>query len=76
MDRYLSHTLFLVSVRPYTVTIGLNRMNNIAHYRVIVCTDFSGKKPEGQVGVGSMLTSGNIGDVMVRTLSKNARNSG
>ena len=43
---------------------------------VVVCTDLSGKEPYREVGVGSMVTSGSLGGVMVNTLAWNARNVG
>ena len=43
---------------------------------VVVCTDFSGKEPHGQAGVGMVLTSGSLGGVIVSTLARNARDVG
>ena len=39
---------------------------------VVVCTDLSSK----ELGAGRMLTSGNLGGVMVTTLAQNARDMG
>ena len=44
-------------------------MNNI-----VVCTNLSGKEPDKQVGVHSMMTSENLGGIMVSTL--NVRGAG
>ena len=43
---------------------------------VIVCTDLSGKESHRQVGMGRVITSRSLGSVMVRTLSRNARDVG
>ena len=43
---------------------------------VIVCTDLSGKESPRQVGVGTEVTSGSLGGVMVSTLAGNARDVG
>ena len=40
---------------------------------VVVCTDLSGKKPHGQVGMGIVMTSGSLGCIMFSTLAQNAR---
>ena len=43
---------------------------------VAVCTDLSGKEPHRQVGMGSMITSGILGGIMVSTLTWNANEVG
>ena len=43
---------------------------------VAVCSDLPGKEPHRQVGVGSMVTSGSLGSLMVSTLAQNARGVG
>ena len=40
---------------------------------VVVCSDFSGKEPCGQVGIDRVMTPGSLGGIMVRTLARNAR---
>ena len=37
--------------------------------RVIVCTNLSGKEPYRQAGVDRIVTSGNLGGVMISTLA-------
>ena len=43
---------------------------------VVVCAELSGKKLHRQVGIGRVVTSGNLGGVMVITLTRNARDMG
>ena len=43
---------------------------------VVVCTDLSGKEQYRQVGLDRVVTSGNIGGVVVSTLVWNARSVG
>ena len=43
---------------------------------VVVCTNLSGKEPHRQAGIGKVVTSGSLGDVMVSTLAQNARGVG
>ena len=43
---------------------------------MVVYTALSGRNPHRQVGVGSMVTSGSLGAVMVSTLAWNARDVG
>ena len=39
----------------------------------VILIVFSGTEPHWQVGMGSMMISGNLGGVMVSTLARNAR---
>ena len=43
---------------------------------VVVCTDVLGKERHRQVGVGVVVTSGNLGHVMVSALAWKARDAG
>ena len=43
---------------------------------MVVCTDLPGKEPHGQVGMDRMTISGSLGDLMVSTLTRNARDVG
>ena len=42
----------------------------------MVCTDFSGKKPYGQVVFDSVIASGSLGGVIVNMLVQNVRGVG
>ena len=44
--------------------------------KVVFCNDLSGKMPHRQVGVGTVVTSGSLGDEMVSTPSLNVRPAG
>ena len=46
------------------------------HTVVVVCTHFSGKEPYRHVGMGRLVTSGSLCDVMVSTLTRNTRDVG
>ena len=37
---------------------------------VVVCTDLAGKEPHRQLGMGRVMTSGSLGDVMVSILTR------
>ena len=43
---------------------------------VVVCTDLSAKELHKQVGVGRVVTSGNLGDIMVSILAQIASDMG
>ena len=43
---------------------------------VVVCTDLSGKEPNNQVTVGSMVKSGSLGGVMASTQARAAKDVG
>ena len=62
---------------PWLVTnTTVKDLLQLIQYCSNLCTDLSGKEPHRQVGVGKVVTSRSLGDIMVSTLAWNARDVG
>ena len=65
--------LYVRSMPVYICSCKHYKSYNSNGASVVVCTDLSGKEPHIQVGMGSMVTSGSQGGVIVSTFPLNAK---